>query len=161
MVTTYRLFVTRELFKDVIEKISMYYEVEVWDKYTPPPYETLIEKVKDVDAMVSLLTDRIDCNLISKAKRLKIIAQYAVGFDNIDLECATRNGIYVTNTPGVLTESTAELTWTLILAVSRRIVEADNFVRWGGMVENWNCMAPKNDAWNGINGEDIGNNRVR
>jgi glyoxylate reductase len=126
-----KLFVTRELFTDVIEKLKKYYDVEVWDRYQPPPYETLLEKVKEVDALASLLSDRIDCNLLQQAKRLRIVAQYAVGYDNIDVECATRLGIYVTNTPGVLTEATAELTWALILAVARRIVEADTFVRWG------------------------------
>jgi glyoxylate reductase len=126
-----KLFVTRELFTDVIEKLKKYYDVEVWDRYQPPPYEILLEKVKEVDALASLLSDRIDCNLLQQAKRLRIVAQYAVGYDNIDVECATRLGIYVTNTPGVLTEATAELTWALILAVARRIVEADTFVRWG------------------------------
>ncbi|MCE4612765.1 MAG: NAD(P)-binding domain-containing protein [Desulfurococcales archaeon] len=126
-----RLFVTRELFSDVIEELSKYYDVEVWDKYQPPPYETLRAKARDADALATLLTDRIDCDLISSSPRLHIIAQYAVGYDNIDVECATRHGVYVTNTPGVLTEATAELTWALIFAVARRIVEADNFVRWG------------------------------
>ncbi len=126
-----KLFITRQLFEDVIKKLEQYYDVEVWDKYTPPPYEVLLEKAKEVDALVTLLTDKVDCNLLQQAKRLRIIAQYAVGYDNIDIECATRLGIYVTNTPGVLTESTAELTWALILATARRIVEADHFVRWG------------------------------
>ncbi|MCI4436581.1 MAG: D-glycerate dehydrogenase [Ignisphaera sp.] len=126
-----KLFITRELFPDVIEKLKQYYDVEVWDKYHQPSYEAFLEKVREVDALVSLLTDKIDCNLLQQAKRLRIIAQYAVGYDNIDVECATRLGIYVTNTPEVLTEATAELTWALILAVARRIVEADHFVRWG------------------------------
>jgi len=126
-----KLFITRQLFEDVIKKLEQYYDVEVWDKYQPPPYEVLLEKAKEVDAMATLLTDKIDCNLLQQAKRLRIIAQYAVGYDNIDIECATRLGIYVTNTPGVLTEATAELTWALILAAARRIVEADHFVRWG------------------------------
>ena len=153
---TYKLFVTRELFEDVIEKLSKYYDVEVWDKYTPPPYETLIEKVKDVDAIISLLTDKIDCNLISKARKLRIIAQYAVGFDNIDVEYATRNGIYVTNTPGVLTESTAELTWALMLAVARRIVEADNFVRWGEWWRTRTAWHPKMMLGTELMGKTLG-----
>jgi len=126
-----KLFITRELFKDVIEKLEQYYDVEVWDRYEPPPYDVLLKKFKDIDAAVTLLTDRIDANLLKQAKKLRIISQYAVGFDNIDIETATKLGIYVTNTPGVLTEATAELTWALILAVARRIVEADYFVRWG------------------------------
>ncbi len=126
-----RLFITREIFPDVIEKLKQYYDVEVWDRFQPPPYEVLLEKAKEVDALTPLLTDRIDCNLLSQARNLRIVAQLAVGYDNIDVECATRLGIYVTNTPGVLTEATAELTWALILSVARRIVEADHYVRWG------------------------------
>ncbi|MEM4909806.1 MAG: D-glycerate dehydrogenase, partial [Ignisphaera sp.] len=126
-----KLFITRELFTDVIERLEKYYKVEVWDRYQPPPYEVILEKAKEVDALVSLLSDRIDCNLLYQAKNLRIVAQLAVGYDNIDIDCATKLGIYVTNTPGVLTEATAELAWALILAVARRIVEADHFVRWG------------------------------
>jgi glyoxylate reductase len=138
-----KVFVTRELFDDVIAKISQYYEVEVWDRYHHPPYDVLLKKVKEVDALVSLLTDRVDCNLLSSSPRLRIVAQYAVGFDNIDVECATKLGIYVTNTPGVLTESTAELTWALILAVARRIVESDVFVRWGEWFRSRTAWHPK------------------
>lgn len=127
----YKLFITRELFPDIIERLEEYYEVEVWDRYQPPPYEFLLNKAKEVDALATLLTDKIDCNLLTQAKNLRIVAQYAVGYDNIDVECATERGIYVTNTPGVLTEATAELTWALLMAVTRRIVEADHFVRWG------------------------------
>lgn len=126
-----KLYVTRELFSDVIKRLEEYYEVEVWDKYQPPPYDKLLEKARVVDALASLLTDRIDCNLLTEARKLRIVSQYAVGYDNIDVGCATKKGVYVTNTPGVLTEATAELTWALLMAVSRRIVEADHFVRWG------------------------------
>ncbi len=126
-----KLFITRELFEDVIRELERYYEVEVWDRYQPPPYEFLVRKAREVDALVTLLTDKVDRNLLRQAKRLRIVAQYAVGYDNIDVESATELGIYVTNTPGVLTEATAELTWALLMAVARRIVEADVFVRWG------------------------------
>jgi glyoxylate reductase len=128
-----KVFITRELPRKGIEMIKEYYDVEVWSEYTAPPYEVILEKAKEVDALVQLLTDRIDCNLIETGSKnkLRIISQYAVGFDNIDIECATRNGVYVTNTPGVLTDATADLTWALILATARRIVEADNFVRSG------------------------------
>ncbi|MCD6154963.1 MAG: D-glycerate dehydrogenase [Candidatus Verstraetearchaeota archaeon] len=135
-----RLFISRELFKDIIERLSEHFQVEVWDRYKPPPYKVLLEKVKDADALISLLTDRIDERVLEEAENLRIIAQYAVGFDNINIEAATERGIYVTNTPEVLTESTAELTWALILATARRIVEADIFTRWG---EWWR----KNTGW--------------
>ncbi|MEM2039597.1 MAG: glyoxylate reductase [Zestosphaera sp.] len=126
-----KVFITRELFDDVVHKISQYYEVEVWDRYQATPRGVLLNKVKEVDALVSLLSDQIDCELLSSSPKLRIVAQLAVGFDNIDLECATRLGIYVTNTPGVLTEATAEFTWALILATARRVVEGDIFVRFG------------------------------
>ena len=126
-----KVFITRQIPEKGINMIKEYYEVEVWPEYTPPPYEVLLEKAKEVDALASLLTDKIDCNLLQNAPRLRIVAQYAVGYDNIDVECATRLGIYVTNTPGVLTEAVADLTWGLILATARRIVEADHFVRSG------------------------------
>lgn len=138
-----KVFITRELFDDVIERILQYYDVDVWDRYYHPPYEVLLRKVRDVDALVSLLTDKIDCNLLRSAPKLRIVSQYAVGFDNIDVDCATKLGIYVTNTPGVLTESTAELTWALILAVSRRIVESDVFVRWGEWYRSRTAWHPK------------------
>lgn len=126
-----RLFVTRQLPGKALERLSEYYDVVVWDKYQAPPYEVILEEAKRSDALATLLTDRIDCNLISSSPRLRIIAQYAVGYDNIDIECATRHGVYVTNTPGVLTDATADLTWALILAITRRILEADRFVRSG------------------------------
>lgn len=138
-----RLFISRELWADIIGKLSSYYDVEVWSKYQPPPYEELLERAKHVDALVSLLSDRIDCNLLSQAKNLRIVSQLAVGYDNIDIGCATRLGIYVTNTPDVLTEATAELTWALILAVARRIVEADHFVRWGEWERTETAWHPK------------------
>ena len=151
-----RLFVTRELFDDVIAKLSEYFDVEVWDRYHHPPYEVLLEKVRDVDALVSLLTDRVDCNLLSSAPRLRIVSQYAVGFDNVDVDCATRLGVYVTNTPGVLTEATAELTWALILAVARRIVEADVFVRRGGWYETKTAWHPKMMLGTELKGKVLG-----
>lgn len=127
-----RVFVTREIFPEALEKLSQLYDVEVWDRYQPPPYEVLLEKARSSDALLSLLSDRIDCKLIKESQpRLRIVSQMAVGYDNIDILCATKNGVYVTNTPGVLTEATAEATWALILAVARRVVEADHFVRWG------------------------------
>ncbi len=126
-----RLFITRTLPGDAIDRLRRVYDVEVWEDYAPPPYSVLESKARDADALGTLLTDRIDCRLIESSPRLRIVAQYAVGYDNIDVECATRHGVYVTNTPGVLADATADLTWALILAVMRRIVEADREVRSG------------------------------
>ncbi len=128
-----RVFVTRRLPGPCFERLLREFDAEVWPEWREPPYEVLLEKARQVDALVTLLTDRVDCRVIEEGarNRLRIIAQYAVGFDNIDVECATRHGVYVTNTPGVLTEAVADLTWALILAAARRIVEADRYVRSG------------------------------
>lgn len=126
-----QIFVTRQLPGNALAKLNKYYTVKVWPAWTPPPYDTILAEARRSVALLTLLTDRIDCNLISSARSLRIISQYAVGYDNIDVECATKHGVYVTNTPGVLADATADLTWALILAVSRRIVEADKAVRSG------------------------------
>ncbi len=91
----------------------------------------IIQRSGDCDALVCLLSDKIDREVIDAAPRLKVIANYAVGFNNIDVQYATQRGIFVTNTPDVLTPATADLTWALLMAVSKRVVEADRFVREG------------------------------
>ena len=123
-----RVYVTRELPERGLKIIKEHFDSEVWPEYAPPPKEVIIEKVRDVDALASLLSDKIDAEVFDVAPRLKIVAQMAVGFDNIDVKEATRRGIYVTNTPGVLTETTADFAWTLLMAVARRVVEADKYV---------------------------------
>ena len=126
-----KVFVTRQIPEKGLKMIEEYYDVEVWDKYTPPPRDVLLQKAREVDALVTLLTDKIDKELLDNAPRLRIVAQYAVGYDNIDVDYATKRGVYVTNTPGVLTDATADLTWAILLAAARRVVEADKFVRNG------------------------------
>ncbi len=126
-----RLFVTREIFGEVIKKLENYYEVEVWDRFTNPPPTVLMNKARDCDALLTMAGDRVTCELLREAKKLRIVAQMIVGFDNVDIECATRLGVYVTNAPGIISEATADFTWALILSVARRVVEADNYVRWG------------------------------
>ncbi len=152
-----RVFVTRQIPEPGLERIREYYEVDVWPEYTAPPYEVLVEKAKEYDALVTLLTDKVDCNLIKAGQpRLRIIAQYAVGYDNIDLDCATKYGVYVTNTPGVLTEAVADFTWGLILAVTRRIVEADQFVRSGEWYKTGTGWHPLMMLGFEINGKTLG-----
>jgi len=130
--------------------------VEVWDKYQEPPYEILLEKAKEVDAMVTLVSDNIDCNLLKQAKNLRIIAQYAVGYNNIDIDCATKLGIYVTNTPGVLTDATAELAWALLMAAARNIAVADHFVRFGEWWRLKTAWHPKMLLGFGLKGKTLG-----
>ncbi len=105
------------------------FEVVMIDSDDPVTKEELIELLRDADATIPLLSMKFDKETLEKAKRLKIIANYAVGYDNIDLEVARERKIVVTNTPDVLTDATADLTWALLLAVARHVVEADRFVR--------------------------------
>lgn len=134
--STIKIFMTRKLPEAGIQTLLNTFDVEIWPEYTPPPRDILLQKIKEVDGLVSLLTDKIDKDLLKAATNLKIISQYAVGYDNIDLDACTSRGIYVTNTPGVLTDATADHTMALILAIARRIVESDAFVRTGKWEES-------------------------
>jgi glyoxylate reductase len=98
---------------------------------TPVPGQTLLSEVKNADALLCMLSDRIDRQVIDAGRNLKVISAYAVGTDNIDVAYAAQKGIIVTNTPGVLTEATAEVTWALLFACARRVTEADRYVRAG------------------------------
>jgi D-3-phosphoglycerate dehydrogenase len=129
-----KIFFTSKLVIKVEEYLKGF-DVEIYEGEPPIPREVLKEKVKDVDGLVVLLTDRIDAEILDNAPRLKIVANYAVGYDNIDVAECTRRGIVVTNTPDVLTDATAELAWALVFAVARRIVEAHKYVEkrlWRG-----------------------------
>uniref|UniRef100_A0A7C3NFY4 D-glycerate dehydrogenase n=1 Tax=candidate division WOR-3 bacterium TaxID=2052148 RepID=A0A7C3NFY4_UNCW3 len=94
-------------------------------------YEQILQIVENYDGIISLLSNRIDKNILERGKNLKIVANYAVGYDNIDTSYAREKNIFVTNTPDVLTEATADIAFALLLSVSRRIVEGDDFVRRG------------------------------
>ena len=132
-----KVYVTREIPERGLKIIKERFDAEVWPEYGPPPKQVIIEKVRDVDALVSLLSDKIDGEVFDSAPKLKIVSQLAVGYDNIDVEEATKRGIYVTNTPGVLTETTADFAWTLLMAVARRVVEADKYIRSGKWKVGW------------------------
>jgi len=135
-----RVFVTRTLPKEAMDRITASCDAKVWAGELPPPREALLENVRDVEGLLCLLTDRIDSELIGQALRLRVISNYAVGYDNIDVAAATQRGIVVGNTPGVLTETVADFTIALMLAAGRRIVEGDKKVRegewrtWGPMI---------------------------
>jgi len=135
-----KVFVTREMPERGLRIIQERFDAEVWRDYAPPPKKTIIEKAANVDGLATLLSDEIDAEVFDAAPKLKIVAQMAVGFDNIDIGEATKRGIYVTNTPGVLTETTADFAWALLMAVARRIVEADKYVRTGEWKVGWHPM---------------------
>ncbi len=132
-----KVYVTREIPERGLKIIKERFDVEVWPGYAPPSKEVMMKKIRDVDALASLLSDEIDAEVFDAASKLKIVAQLAVGFDNIDVKEATRRGIYVTNTPEVLTETTADFAWALLLSVARRVVEADKYVRTGRWRVGW------------------------
>lgn len=116
---------------DALDALQPISRVRVWAGDRPPTDAQLADLCRSAHALVCMATDRIDGALIRKAKSLRVVVNYAVGHDNIDLEALTSAGIAAGYTPGVLTETTADLTWALILAVARRIVEASAFVRHG------------------------------
>jgi glyoxylate reductase len=133
----FKVFITRRL-PTTLEKLEAIAEIEVWPERQPPTYEVLREKVQAIDGLLCLLTDQIDQALIAANPELKVISQMAVGFDNIDIAAATAYKIPVGNTPGVLTDATADLTWALLMAAARRVVEGDRFTRQG----KWQTWEP-------------------
>jgi glyoxylate reductase len=126
-----RVYVTRHLPERALEELLRVCEVEIWDQEIPPPYDVIVEKMGDKEGLLCLLTDRIDSALMDAAPELKVISQCAVGFDNINVEAATERGIPVGNTPGVLTDATADFAFTLLMAAARRIGEAIEYVQEG------------------------------
>ena len=131
-----KVFITRRVFDEAVSFLKNHVQVDgnPTDQVLAP--DALEEGIQDVNGVLALLTDSISPQLMDRCPKLKVIANFAVGFDNIDIKGATERGILVTNTPGVLTETTADFAWSLMLATARRVVEADRFVRAG-----------KFDAW--------------
>ncbi len=133
-------------------------EKQGWNIYIhpgelPPHREKLLEKVKGADAILSLLTDKIDAEVFDAAgENLKVVANYAVGYDNIDVKEATRRKVVVTNTPGVLTDTTADFGWTLLMATARRVVEADKYARSG----KWKTWGPTLLLGSDVYGKTLG-----
>ncbi len=135
----WKVFVTRVIPEEGLRLVLDNCDAEVWQEETPPPPEVLIEKIRDCEGVLTLLSDKIDAKVMDSAPKLRVISNYAVGYDNIDVPEATKRGIMVTNTPGVLTETTADLAFALILATARRIVEADKYTR-RGIWKTWGPM---------------------
>ncbi|PKL45462.1 MAG: D-glycerate dehydrogenase [Candidatus Riflebacteria bacterium HGW-Riflebacteria-1] len=132
-----KVFVTREIPQAGLQQLKQHFAVEVWPDYAPPTKAQLIEKIGDADGMLSLLSDKIDAETLAAAPKLKFIAQYAVGYDNIDVAEASRRGICVSNTPDVLTEASADFAFAQLMAVARRVVESDKYVRSGQWQVAW------------------------
>lgn len=134
-----RVFVSREIPEAGLSLMEGKVSLEVWEDETPPGKEILVEKAEKCEGLVVIPGDPVDREVLSSGRTLKIVSCFAVGFDSIDVKAATDLGIMVTNTPDVLTEATADLSFGLLLAAARRIVEGDRLVRSG----KWDRWGPR------------------
>lgn len=134
-----KVLVTRRVPRECLDLLKRHFDVEHYDKGTAIPRKRLLRSVKDKDGLLCLLTDRIDAELLAAAPGLKAVSTFSVGYDHIDVPACKARGIDVTNTPGVLTESTADFTWALLMAAARRVVEGDAFMR-GGKYKGWDPL---------------------
>jgi glyoxylate reductase len=133
-----RVFVTRQLPGSALDRLSAEHEVEIWPEQLPPSRDELLARAPHLEGLLSLLTDPVDAEFMDAAPGLRAISNYAVGTDNVDLEAATARSIPVGSTPGVLTESTADLAVALMLGLARHLVEGDAYVRRG----EWRTWEP-------------------
>jgi len=132
-----KLFVTHPLYPEARNLLQSSCDCEFWTKQERPTREEFLSRLKDKEGLVCLLTEKIGDDVLRVATKLRIVANVAVGYDNVDLPACTKRGVVVTNTPGVLDETTADFTWALLLTVARRVVEADQYVRAGNW-QGWN-----------------------
>ena len=145
------VFVTRLLPQEAMNKIHSFCDAKVWEGELPPPRAVLLQSVTDVEGLLSLLTEKVDAELMDRAKKLRVISNCAVGFDNVDVQEATKRGIVVGNTPGVLTDTTADFAFALLMAAARRVVEGDRVVRAG----KWKTWGPMT-----LLGQDVHNSTL-
>jgi glyoxylate reductase len=135
-----KVYITRKIKDEAVEKLSLMCNISMWkEEDIPVPRDELAKQIAEADGILSLLTDKVDKEIISQAKQLKVISNLAVGYNNIDIIAATDRKIIVTNTPDVLTESTADLTFALLMAAARRLVEASDYLRQG----HWKTWSPQ------------------
>ena len=147
-----RVFVTRRVPGDALERLAAEHQVDVWQGRLQPSRAKLIEKAQDAEGLLCMLTDRIDRDVIAACENLRVISNYAVGVDNVDIEVATERGIPVGFTPDVLTEATADATFALLLAAARRVVEGDDVVRAG----RWLTWEPTLLLGQDVHGKTLG-----
>jgi glyoxylate reductase len=147
-----RVFVTRELPFPALERLREAHDVDVWEERRPPSAGELRERAAEADGLLTMLTDRVDAALLHATPRLRAVANMAVGTDNIDLDAAGARGVAVGNTPGVLTDATADLTLALLLALTRRLPEGQARVREG----RWGPWQPAEDLGSDLAGATLG-----
>jgi glyoxylate reductase len=132
-----RVFATHQLFPEARTILDAACDVEYWGNPERPPREEVLRRVKDKEGVVCLLTEKINEEFLRAAPKLRIVSNVAVGYDNIDVEACTKRGVVATNTPGVLDETTADFAWALLMAIARRLIEGDQYVRSGNW-KSWN-----------------------
>jgi glyoxylate reductase len=147
-----KVFVTRRIPAAGLDRILAACDTEVWPEPLPPPHELLLRRAADCDGLVTLLTDRIDAGLLDAAPRLKVVSNYAVGFNNIDVAAATARGVAVGNTPGVLTDATADMAFCLLIAAARRLVASCDYARAG----RWHTWEPLGHLGQDLTGRTLG-----
>jgi glyoxylate reductase len=147
-----RALVTQPIAASALEALQTVGEVTVWPGPYPIPPEALAKELAQVDGVLTMLTDRVDADLLARAPNLLAVANMAVGYDNIDVEAATRAGVWVTHTPDVLTEATAQLTWALILALTRGLIPAREALLAG----EWRYWSPDGFLGRELTGKTLG-----
>jgi len=146
------IVVTRKVASEAIELLESVGEVDVWQEDAPMPRAVLLEKAQRADAILTMLTEKVDEELLTHASQLRIVANMAVGYDNLDVEACKKHGVIATNTPDVLTEATADLTFALLMATARRLTEANRFVLAG----EWTSWSPSLLAGQSVYGTTLG-----
>ena len=147
-----KVFVTRLIPELGLNKIREFCDADIWTEPLPPSRDVLLQKVADCQGLLSLLTERIDAELMDAAPKLKVVSNYAVGFNNIDVPEATSRGICVGNTPGVLTDATADMAFALLISAARRIVEGHQY----GADNKWKTWEPLGHIGQDLVGKTIG-----
>jgi glyoxylate reductase len=147
-----KVFVSRVIPEVGLERIKDHCDAEVWTDPLPPSPTVLRQKVAGCEGLVALLTDKVDAGLMDAALRLKVISNYAVGFNNIDVAAATERGICVGNTPGVLTDATADMAFCLLIAAARRVVEGHQYTLAG----KWKTWEPLGHLGQDLAGKTLG-----
>ena len=132
-----KVYATHPLFEEARQILDAACDAEYWTNEERPPREEVLRRVKDKEGLVCLLTEKVNDELLRAAPKLRIAANVAVGYDNIDVDACTRRGVVATNTPGVLDETTADFAWTLMMAVARRLAEGEQLARSGNW-KGWN-----------------------
>src|ERR1700712_3339093 len=148
-----KAYIARRLPQPALDIIAAACDYTIWDNEEQAvPRDVLLRAVADVDGVLAILSDKINAELLDAAPRCKVVANMAVGYDNVDLPELTRRGVLLTNTPGVLTDTTADLAWALLMAAGRRVVEGDRYVHDG----RWKTWGPMLLLGTDISGATLG-----